>query len=61
MKGRFVSDQTHRENDKHSRDEVSAAVKRFKARLPKDRVTMSDTAFIVDLCGQADHNPDEDD
>lgn len=58
VKGCFVFSQSHRENYKHPQGDVKVAVNILKVRLPTAPVTVSDMAFILDLCAQADHNPD---
>lgn len=52
----------HKANQKHSSDEVSAAIRRLKMRHPTAFLTEQDNAHITDLFGEesADQSTTED-
>lgn len=50
VRGCFVCGQSHIANDRHTREEVTAAINTLKANLPATLIMISDLAFILDLC-----------
>lgn len=50
VKASFLCGQSHRVNDKHPREEVTAAINQLKAMLPSAVITVSDMAYVVYLC-----------
>lgn len=50
VKGSFYSVQSHRSIHWHPREDVTAAINKFNEWLPSALLTVSDIAYIVDLC-----------
>lgn len=50
FKGCFVCGQDHRENQRHSSDEVTEAVKSLKNRHPTVLLVVEDLKFVTNLC-----------
>lgn len=50
VKGCLVCVQLHMANYQHPREEVTAAINKLKEKFPIALITVSDMAFLVDVC-----------
>lgn len=59
VRGCFVCGRSHRANEHHPRDEVTAAINRLKARHPRALITVDDLAFLANNYLNMDEDDDE--
>ena len=61
VKGCFVCGQDHMANNRHSREEVTAAINRLKSRHPSALLTIEDLSSVVNMVNDNDIDQDKDD